>query len=420
MDVLVVGRGGREHAIIWKLTQSRNIGTIYCSPGNAGIGELARLVPVKETDIPGIVAFAREKSLHMVVVAPDDPLAAGMVDALETAGIRAFGPTKAAACIESSKIFAKDLMRRYGIPSAAYSVYEDHAKALQYLEQAAYPLVIKADGLALGKGVVIATDKKEAAGAVKAMMQDRIFGTAGERILFEEFLHGPEVSVLAFTDGKTLVPMASSQDHKRAGDGDTGPNTGGMGAFSPSPLYTPEIAAYCMENIYLPTLRAMEREGRPFKGVLYFGLMLTPNGPRVLEYNARFGDPETQAVLPRLKTDLLQIFDAVIDGRLDQISIEWEDNAAVCIIAASGGYPGVYATGYAMEGLKEASKMKDINLFHAGTQIKDGRYVTAGGRVLGVTATGPDLSEAVKKAYAAIDRIRFKDMYFRKDIGTRK
>ncbi|HBQ64944.1 MAG TPA: phosphoribosylamine--glycine ligase, partial [Clostridiales bacterium] len=297
---------------------------------------------------------------------------------------------------------------------------EDHAKALQYLEQAAYPLVIKADGLALGKGVVIATDKKEAAGAVKAMMQDRIFGTAGERILFEEFLHGPEVSVLAFTDGKTLVPMASSQDHKRAGDGDTGPNTGGMGAFSPSPLYTPEIAAYCMENIYLPTLRAMEREGRPFKGVLYFGLMLTPNGPRVLEYNARFGDPETQAVLPRLKTDLLQIFDAVIDGRLDQISIEWEDNAAVCIIAASGGYPGVYATGYAMEGLKEASKMKDINLFHAGTQIKDGRYVTAGGRVLGVTATGPDLSEAVKKAYAAIDRIRFKDMYFRKDIGTRK
>ncbi|MEG6614374.1 phosphoribosylamine--glycine ligase [Pseudoclostridium thermosuccinogenes] len=419
MKILVVGSGGREHALVWKIAQSPLVDKIYCAPGNGGISSIAECVPIKAMDIEKIVQFSLDKSLDMVVVAPDDPLAAGMVDALEEAGIRAFGPTKKAAIIEGSKSFSKALMKKYGIPTAEYEVFDSSRDAVEYLKNSKYPIVVKADGLALGKGVVIAQNFEEARDAVNSIMEEKIFGASGDKVVIEEFLTGQEVSVLSFTDGKTVVPMVSSQDHKRALDNDQGPNTGGMGTFSPSRIYTPEIAEYCMEKIYKPTIEAMSKEGRKFKGVLYFGLILTSDGPKVLEYNARFGDPETQVVLPRLKTDIVEIFNAVIDEKLDSIKIEWEDNAAVCVIMASGGYPGKYATGYEITGIQDAESDGDIVVFHAGTKKENGAYFTAGGRVLGVTATAGSLDEAIKKAYQGVGRISFKDMHFRKDIGLK-
>ena len=354
------------------------------------------------------------------MVAPDDPLAAGMVDALENAGVRVFGPTKKAAIIESSKAFSKELMKKYGLPTASYEVFEDMDAAITYLSDVRYPVVIKADGLALGKGVIIAQEYAEAIKAVRDMMVDKVFGNAGDRIIIEEFLVGPEVSILAFTDGKTVVPMVSSQDHKRALDNDQGLNTGGMGAFSPSKLYTKELHEFCTDNIFVPTIEAMNSEGRKFKGVIYFGLILTQEGPKVLEYNARFGDPETQVVLPRLKTDIVEIFEAIIDERLDSVKIEWEDNAAVCVILASGGYPGKYNTGVEIEGLAKAEQDPSVVVFHAGTRLEDGKYYSAGGRVLGVTAVADTMDNARERAYAAVEKISFDRMHFRTDIGIKK
>lgn len=419
MKILVVGSGGREHAIVWKIAQSSRVEKIYCAPGNAGIAGLAECVGIKAMDIEGVVRFSKDNQIDMVMVAPDDPLAAGMVDALEDAGIRAFGPSKAAAAIEASKAFSKDLMKKYNIPTAGYEVFENSDNAIEYLMNQKYPIVVKADGLALGKGVIIARDFEQARQAVINMMTDKMFGDAGSRIVIEEYIEGPEVSVLAFTDGSTVVPMVSSQDHKRALDNDEGLNTGGMGTFSPSRVYTPELEEYCMKNIFIPTIEAMKAEGRKFKGVLYFGLMLTVKGPKVLEYNARFGDPETQVVLPRLKTDLVEIFDAIIDERLGDLDIRWSDNAAVCVIMASGGYPGKYQTGYEISGIADAQKDSDIVVFHAGTRAEDGKCLTSGGRVLGVAAVQRDLNAAIKKAYEGVSKIRFKDMHFRKDIGTK-
>lgn len=419
MKILVVGSGGREHTIIWKMAQSPLVTKLYCAPGNGGISTLAECVPIKAMDIDGIVNFSKEKKIDLVVVAPDDPLAAGMVDALENEGIRAFGPRKNAAIIESSKAFAKDLMKKYNIPTAKYEVFEKSSDALEYLKNQKFPIVVKADGLALGKGVIIAQNFEEAKEAVISIMEDKAFGEAGNKVVIEEFMVGPEVSVLAFTDGKTIKPMVSSQDHKRALDNDQGLNTGGMGTFSPSRIYTKEMEDYCMEKIFKPTVDAMNKEGRKFKGVLYFGLMITADGPKVLEYNARFGDPETQVVIPRLKTDIVDIFNAIIDEKLDEVNIEWEDNAAVCVIMASGGYPKEYKTGYEITGLDEAQKDKNIVVFHAGTKFEDGKYLTSGGRVLGVTAVESNLDLAIKKAYEGVSKISFKDMHYRKDIGIK-
>ena len=418
IDILVVGSGGREHAVVKKLRESPHAGKLYCAPGNGGIAQDAQCVPIGAEDVDGVVRFAKEHGVGLVVVTPDNPLMLGMADALEKAGIRAFGPAQKAAEIEGSKVFSKDLMKKYGIPTAGYEVFKDPAEALRYIErQGKYPAIIKADGLALGKGVVIAQNASEAREALRRIMEDKIFGASGNRVVIEEFLTGPEVSVLSFTDGKTLVPMVSSKDHKRALDGDRGPNTGGMGTISPNPYYTPEIAARCMKEIFLPTVEAMNREGRPFKGCLYFGLMLTTDGPKVIEYNARFGDPETQVVLPRLKTDLVEIFEAVIDGTLDRLAIEWDDRAAACVVAASGGYPGGYDKGLPITGAKEAGALPDVVVYHAGTRLEDGRLLTAGGRVLGVTALGATLDEALAKAYDGLSRIRFDRMQFRRDIG---
>jgi len=419
MKILVVGGGGREHAIVWKLAQSPRVKKIYCAPGNGGISKLAECIPVKATDIEGVAAFALSNGIDMVMVAPDDPLAAGMVDALEAKGIRAFGPRKNAAVLESSKVFSKDLMKKYGIPTAKYEVFEDSEHAIEYLRHQSFPIVVKADGLALGKGVVIAQGFDQAQEAVNSIMSDKVFGKAGDKLVIEEFLYGPEVSILAFTDGKSVVPMVSSQDHKRANDNDTGLNTGGMGTFSPSRIYTPEMAEYCMENIYKPTIAAMNKENRKFKGVLYFGLIITPQGPKVLEYNARFGDPETQVVLPRLKTDLVDIFDAVIDEKLASINIEWDNNAAVCVIMASGGYPEKYGTGLEITGIKAAEKDYGIIVFHAGTKYDNGKLLTSGGRVLGVTAVASTLDDARARAYEGVGKISFKDMHYRKDIGIK-
>lgn len=419
MQILVVGSGGREHALVWKLSQSPLVDKIYCAPGNGGISAIAECLPVNVMDISGMISAALEKKIDMVVVAPDDPLAAGMVDEMEKAGIRAFGPSKKAAEIESSKVFSKNLMKGYGIPTAGFETFSSSEKAINYLEKCDFPIVIKADGLALGKGVVIAGTLQEAKDAVKEIMLDKAFGEAGNRIVIEEFLTGPEVSVLAFTDGATVVPMVSSQDHKRAYDGDNGPNTGGMGAFSPSGFYTDEIAEYCMENIYKKTIDAMAVQGRKFKGVIYFGLILTKDGPKVLEYNARFGDPETQAVLPRLETDLAEIFEAVIDERLDEIEIKWSDDPVVCVVIASGGYPKQYQKGYEIHGIKDAEKDAKTVVFHAGTKMENGHLVTSGGRVLGVTSTGSDFETAMTRAYAGVGKISFKDMQYRKDIGRK-
>lgn len=420
MKILVVGGGGREHAIIWKIAQSPAAEKIYCAPGNGGIAELAECVPIPATDIEGIVRFAKEKKIDLVMVAPDDPLVMGMVDALEKEGIRAFGPRANAAILEGSKVFSKELMKKYHIPTAGYEVFTDSAEAIHYLKKGTFPAVIKAEGLALGKGVIIAQTLEEAEKAVHEMIDQKVFGESGSRIVVEEFLTGPEVSVLAFTDGKTICPMVSAQDHKRAYDNDEGLNTGGMGTFSPSRLYDAAKAKECMENIFLPTVQAMQAEGRPFKGVLYFGLMMTAAGVKVIEYNCRFGDPETQVVLPRLKTDLVEIMEAIIDERLDQLPIEWEENAAVCVVMASGGYPVKYTSGYEITGLDEVSQMDAMTVFHAGTKREDEKIVTAGGRVLGVTAVAPDLDQAIEKAYAGVHKIHFKDSHYRTDIGIKK
>ncbi len=419
MKVLVVGSGGREHALVWKIAQSSLVEELYCAPGNGGISAIAQCVPIKAMDIEGIVKFSKEKQMDMVVVAPDDPLAAGMVDALEEAGIRAFGPNKAAAVIESSKSFAKELMKKYNIPTADYEVFDNSSDAINYLKDKKYPIVVKADGLALGKGVIIAQSFEEAKKAVESIMEDKVFGDAGRKVVIEEFLVGKEVSMLAFTDGKTIKTMVPSQDHKRALDNDQGLNTGGMGTFSPSRIYTDEIHNYCMEKIYKPTIEAMNKEGRKFKGVLYFGLILTEDGPKVLEYNARFGDPETQVVLPRLQTDILEIFNSVIDERLDEIETEWDNNACVCVIMASGGYPEKYNTGYEITGIEEAERDINTVVFHAGTKRENGKYYTAGGRVLGVTSLESNLEAAIKKAYEGVSKISFEGMHYRKDIGKK-
>lgn len=421
MDILVVGGGGREHTIVWKIAQSPLAGKIYCAPGNGGIAEIAECVDISATDIEGIVNFAKEKNVGLVMVAPDDPLVMGMVDALEKEGIRAFGPRANAAVIEGSKVFSKDLMKKYNIPTAGYEVFTESDKAIEYIKrQNSYPAVIKAEGLALGKGVIIAQNEAEAVDGIKEIMEDKKFGDSGNRVVIEEFLTGPEVSVLAFTDGKTVKPMVSAQDHKRAYDNDEGLNTGGMGTFSPSRLYDEEKAEECMKNIFLPTIEAMNKEGRTFKGVLYFGLMMTCSGVKVIEYNCRFGDPETQVVLPRLKTDLVEIMEAVIDERLAELDIEWEDNAAVCVVMASGGYPVSYKKGYEISGIKDAEDLGDIVVFHAGTKADKGKIVTNGGRVLGVTAIGQNLDSAIRHAYEGVSKISFKDEFHRNDIGIKK
>ena len=416
MKVLGVGGGGREHAICWKLAQSPKVTKLYCAPGNGGIAQVATCVPINATDVDAMVAWAKENAMDFVMVAPDDPLALGMVDALEAAGIPAFGPRANAAIIEASKAFSKELMKKYHIPTAKYETFTEMDKALSYIDEQGAPIVVKADGLALGKGVVVASTVDEAKTAVREMMEDHKFGQSGSTVVIEECMVGPEVTVLAFCDGEHLVPMLSSQDHKRAYDGNQGPNTGGMGAFCPSPKYTPEIAQECMEKIFLPTVAALKAEGRPFKGVIYFGLMLTKDGPKVVEYNARFGDPETQPLLSMLDSDLMDIFEACVNGTLDQVEVKWKDGAACCIVLASGGYPVKYQSGYPISGLEEAGKSATV--FHAGTKVgENGEILTAGGRVLGVTALGADLNEAIANAYAACAPISFQDMHMRKDIG---
>jgi len=419
MKVLVVGGGGREHAILWKIVQSPKVDKLYCAPGNGGIEEIATCININATDIEGIVDFAVKEAIDLTVVAPDDPLALGLVNALEEKGLRAFGPNKKAAIIESSKVFAKNLMKKYGIPTADYEVFDDVLKAKEYILSRHFPIVIKAEGLALGKGVVIAYNVDEAMDAVERMMVEKVFKDAGNRIVIEEFLTGPEVSVLTFTDGKTIIPMVSAQDHKRALENDKGPNTGGMGAFSPSLHYTKDIASTVMNKILQPTVDAMAQEGRPFKGVLYFGLILTEEGPKVLEYNARFGDPETQVILPRLKTDLVEIMEAVIDERLEEVTIEWDNRSVVCVVLASGGYPGKYVSGYEISGLDELKNMQDIIVFHSGTKKANEKYYTSGGRVLGVTSTADKMEDAIKLAYQAVSKVHFHNVHYRRDIGRK-
>ena len=421
MKILVIGSGGREHAIVRALKKSPRATDIYVLPGNGGISADAVCVPGSATDVAGAVDFAREIGADFAVVTPDDPLCLGMADALEHIGVPVFGPSKAAAQIEGSKVFAKGLMRKYGIPTAACEVFDDFEAALAYVDAAPLPIVVKADGLALGKGVTVAQTREEARSAVRAAMCERVFGESGARLVIEEYLEGPEVSVLSFTDGHALVPMVSSMDHKRALDGDLGPNTGGMGAVAPNPWYTPEIAAECMERIFLPTMRAMNAEGRTFRGCLYFGLMLTKDGPKVIEYNCRFGDPETQVVLPLLDTDLLEIMEATAAGRLAEVDIRWKPGSACCVILASGGYPKAYKKGLPISGLEENGQLpgEPAEVFHAGTKLESGRYYTNGGRVLGITATASSLEEAVSRAYAAADRISFEGLHRRGDIGAR-
>ena len=417
MKVLIVGSGGREHTIAWKLAQSKRVTKLYCAPGNAGIGEYAECVPIGAMELEKLADFAKKEMIDLTVVGMDDPLVAGIVDVFEAKGLRVFGPRKNAAILEGSKAFSKDLMKKYNIPTAAYEVFEDADAALAYLETASYPIVLKADGLALGKGVLICMTKEEALAGVNEIMVDKKFGTAGNKLVIEEFMTGREVSVLAFCDGTHIQTMTSAQDHKRAKDHDEGLNTGGMGTFSPSPFYTEEIDAFCQKNIYEPSIAAMKAEGRDFKGVMFFGLMLTPNGPRVLEYNARFGDPETQVVLPRMKNDIVEVFEACIDGTLDKINLEFEDNAAVCVVLASDGYPEHYEKGFPIAGLDTFKRKEGYYVFHAGTKMENGQVVTNGGRVLGVTALGANLKEARANAYAATEWISFANKYKRNDIG---
>ena len=419
MKVLIVGSGGREHAIAWKVAQSKKVDKIYCAPGNAGISEVAECVPIGAMEFDKLVAFAKEKEIDLTVIGMDDPLVGGIVDVFEKEGLRVFGPRKNAAILEGSKAFSKDLMKKYNIPTAAYETFTDPEKALEYLETAKMPIVLKADGLALGKGVLICQTLEEAKEGVKTLMMDKKFGSAGDEIVIEEFMTCREVSVLSFVDGNIVKIMSSAQDHKRAKDGDQGLNTGGMGNFSPSPFYTKEVDEFCKKYIYQPTVDAMKAEGRPFKGVIFFGLMLTPDGPKVLEYNARFGDPEAQVVLPRLENDIVDVFEACIDGTLDQVDLKFDnDRATVCVILASDGYPVEYKKGFPIEGLEKFKGKDDYYVFHSGTKFNEnGQIVTNGGRVLGVTATGKDLKEARKKAYEATEWISFENKYMRHDIG---
>ena len=417
MKVLIVGGGGREHAIAACVAKSPKADQIYCAPGNAGIAEYAVCVPIGAMEFDKLVAFAKEKEIDLVIVGMDDPLVAGLVDEMEAAGIRTFGPRKNAAILEGSKAFSKDLMKKYNIPTAGYENFTDPEAALAYLENASYPIVLKADGLALGKGVLICQDFEEAKEGVKTIMLDKKFGTAGNEMVIEEFMTGREVSVLSFVDGNTIKTMTSAQHPKRAGDGDTGLNTGGMGTFSPSPFYTKEVEAFCEQHIYQATVDAMAAEGREFKGVIFFGLMLTADGPKVLEYNARFGDPEAQVVLPRMKNDIIEVMEACIDGTLDQVDLQFEDNAAVCVVLASDGYPVSYEKGYEITGLEEFKKHDGYYCFHAGTKFDGDRIVTNGGRVLGITAKGKDLKEARANAYAATEWVQFDNKYMRHDIG---
>ena len=411
MNILVVGGGGREHALVIKLAESKKTDKIYCAPGNGGISRYAECRPVKATDIDGMVALAKEIKADLVVVAPDDPLVLGMVDALNAEGFRTFGPDKSAAIIEGSKVFSKNLMKKYNIPTAKYEVFDNAEKALEYIKsENTFPTVIKADGLALGKGVIIAQNMEEATDAVHSIMEDKIFGESGANVVIEEFLTGPEVSVLCFTDGKTIKPMVSSMDHKRALDGDKGLNTGGMGTVSPNPYYTAEVAEECMKTIFRPTIDAMVKENRKFKGCLYFGLMVTPNGVKVIEYNCRFGDPETQVVLPVLDTDIVDIMEAIYDEKLDEIDIKWKDEACACVVMASG---------LEISGLDNSGQVENAFVYHAGTRFEDGKFLTAGGRVLGVTATGENLEKALEKAYEAVGKINFENAHYRKDIGKK-
>jgi phosphoribosylamine--glycine ligase len=417
MKVLVVGGGGREHAICWKIAQSKKVDKIYCAPGNAGIAGVAECVPIGAMEFDKLVAFAKEQAIDLTVVGMDDPLVGGIVDAFEAEGLRVFGPRKNAAILEGSKAFSKDLMKKYNIPTAAYETFDNAEDALAYLEHAPMPTVLKADGLALGKGVLICNTLEEAREGVKTLMLDKQFGSAGDRIVIEEFMTGREVSVLSFVDGKTIKIMTSAQDHKRAKDGDQGLNTGGMGTFSPSPFYTEEVDAFCKKYIYQATVDAMAAEGRTFKGIIFFGLMLTEKGPKVLEYNARFGDPETQVVLPRMDNDIVEVFEACIDGTLDQIDLKFADNAAVCVVLASDGYPEHYDKGFPIRGLEAFEGQTDKFVFHAGTKLADGQIVTNGGRVLGVTALGANLKEARANAYKATELVDFDNKYKRNDIG---
>ena len=417
MKILIVGGGGREHAIAVSAAKSKKVTKLYCAPGNAGIAAIAECVPIGAMEFDKLVDFAKEKEIDLVIVGMDDPLVGGLVDEFEKAGIRAFGPNKKAAILEGSKAFSKDLMKKYDIPTAGYEIFTDADKALEYLETAKFPIVLKADGLALGKGVLICQTLEEAKDGVKEIMLDKKFGSAGNEMVVEEFMTGREVSVLSFTDGKTIKTMTSAQDHKRAMDGDKGLNTGGMGTFSPSPFYTKEVEAFCKKYVYQATVEAMAKEGRPFKGVIFFGLMLTEEGPKVLEYNARFGDPEAQVVLPRMKTDMIDVMEACIDGTLDEIDLEFEDNAAVCVVLASEGYPVAYEKGIPIEGFENFEGKDGYYCFHAGTKLVDGKIVTNGGRVLGITAKGKDLVEARKNAYDATEWIQFANKYMRHDIG---
>ena len=418
MKVLVIGGGGREHAICWKLSKSPKVDELYCAPGNAGIAEVAKCVDIGVMDFEKMADFAKKEAFDLVVVGPDDPLAGGIVDVLEEKGLRVFGPRKNAAILEGSKAFSKDLMKKYGIPTAAYETFDTPEAALNYLETAPVPIVLKADGLALGKGVLICNTREEAKEGVKTLMLDKQFGHAGDRIVVEQFMTGREVSVLSFVDGKTIKIMTSAQDHKRAKDGDQGLNTGGMGTFSPSPFYTPEVDEFCKKHIYQATVDAMKAEGREFKGIIFFGLMLTADGPKVLEYNARFGDPETQVVLPRMKNDIVDVFEACVDGTLDQIDLQFEDNAAVCVVLASDGYPEHYEKGKKITGLENFKDKDGYYVFHAGSKFDAvGNILTNGGRVLGVTATGKDLKEARANAYKATEWVNFENKYMRHDIG---
>ena len=420
MKILVVGGGGREHAIVMKLAESPKVEKLYCTPGNGGISRYAECFDVSATDIEGVVALAKKLQVDMVAVAPDDPLVLGMVDALQAEGFMTFGPKKDAAIIEGSKVFSKELMKKYNIPTAKYEVFSDSESAIAYLkEQNTYPAVIKADGLALGKGVILAQNEEEAVAAVKSMIDDKQFGESSSTVVIEEFLTGPEVSVLSFTDGKTLVPMISSMDHKRAYDNDEGLNTGGMGTVAPNPYYTEEIAKECMEKIFLPTMEAMNAEGRTFEGCLYFGLMLTPNGPKVIEYNCRFGDPETQVVLPMLEGDLAEIFEAIYNHKLADVKIDWKTGYCTCVVMASGGYPLAYKKGVEMQGMDDKGQVDGAFIYHAVTESADGKFYTNGGRVLGVTCNALTLQGALDKSYEAVSKISFEDAHYRKDIGQR-
>ncbi len=417
MKILIVGSGGREHAIAVSAAKSPKVDKIYCAPGNAGIGQIAQCVPIAAMEFEKLAAFAKEHAVDFTIIGMDDPLVGGIVDVFEQQGLKVFGPRKNAAVLEGSKAFSKDLMKKYNIPTAAYETFDDPNAALAYLKTSDMPIVLKADGLALGKGVLICQTLEEAEKGVKTIMEEKKFGDAGARMVVEQFMTGREVSVLSFTDGKTIQIMSSAQDHKRAKDGDQGLNTGGMGTFSPSPFYTEEVDAFCRKHIYQATVDAMAAEGRPFVGVIFFGLMLTEDGPKVLEYNARFGDPEAQVVLPRMKNDMIEVMQACVEGRLDEIELEFEENAAVCVVLASDGYPIAYQKGYPIEGLDAFDNREDYFCFHAGTAVKDGKIVTNGGRVLGITAKGEDLVKARQKAYEAVSWVNFENKYMRHDIG---